>query len=138
MIKIRKGMFETNSSSMHRLVVMKEAKAAKGYSEYYDYHLIDDHKFVIYSTEDLTFDRWPFDILCTLGAKIRYAIASLCTFKEKDECKRIVKNLIEHLKKRDPRIDEIELPYDDDDDPNSEELYYGEVDHESYGMLEAF
>lgn len=45
---------------------------------------------------------------------------------------------IEHLKKRDPRIDAIELPYDDDEDLNSEEFYYGEVDHESYGMLEAF
>lgn len=92
MIKIRKSMFETNSSSMHSLVVMKEDKAVKKYSEYYDYCLSDGHKFIIYSTGDLKFGRWPFDILCTPEAKIRYAIASLCTFKDKAECKEIVKS----------------------------------------------
>lgn len=77
-IKIRKGVFETNSSSMHSLVVKKE-------NEYYTQeemtgrmYLDDNGVWKIWSDDDLHFGREPFQCLGDFSKKVKYAIASLC------------------------------------------------------------
>lgn len=67
---IRRGVFETNSSSMHSIVVTKE-NLIKNEDVY-----LRDGKLDIYDS-DLDFGRSPFEILSTPKRKLHYAIASI-------------------------------------------------------------
>lgn len=77
MINVRKGCFETNSSSMHSLAIWKEAKP------YSDWNLIlggcdeqgvfDLFRYVL-SAEDASFERYPFRILKTPIEKLQYLV----------------------------------------------------------------
>lgn len=80
-IKIRKSVFETNSSSMHSLVIKKDGG-------YYSPEEIRDDIWIDNTGEwnlawgdELVFGCSPFNCLCTFGGKTRYAIASLCSPK---------------------------------------------------------
>ena len=105
-IKVRKGVFETNSSSMHSLVVMKE----QGY--YTEEELREDlcihgsGEWDLSWDDDLYFGRSPFRALSTFESKTRYAIASTCNDEEDfDEIKKIFMKYI-------PECKEIRLPDD--------------------------
>lgn len=74
-VKIRRGCFETNSSSMHSIVVTKEDRK---YSP-------EEFNQGVYINKDgewhpwgLDFGRSPFAILNTFESKLRYAIAEYC------------------------------------------------------------
>ena len=67
---IRRGVFETNSSSMHSIVVTKE-NLIKNEDVY-----LWQGKLNLYNS-DLEFDRSPFEILSTPKRKLCYAIASI-------------------------------------------------------------
>ena len=67
---IRRGVFETNSSSMHSIVVTKENLIKN--EDVYLWH----GKLNLYN-DDLEFDRSPFEILSTPKRKMCYAIASI-------------------------------------------------------------
>ena len=73
--QIRRGCFETNSSSMHSLIITKEDK-------YYTPEECESGAWVfdgkLSMRYDMEFERSPFDILSTFASKLRYAIASLC------------------------------------------------------------
>lgn len=78
--QIRQGVFETNSSSMHSLVVTK-------CSEYYTVKEVRDE---IYMREDgminlrhgdMYFGRTPFQVLTTFKEKLKYILASMCRYK---------------------------------------------------------
>lgn len=80
-IKIRTSVFETNSSSMHSLVVKKE-------NEYYTQeemtermYLDDNGVWKIWS-DDLYYGRELFQCLGDFSKKVEYAIASLCGYND--------------------------------------------------------
>ncbi len=128
--QIRSSVFETNSSSMHSLVVKKED------GHYADNelrrHLWLDKNGVweIWSSEKITFGRSPFECLCTFEAKVRYAIASLCGWRSdaEDIFKKIEKNVKEVI----PECTGIKLPkmWDWSDDEDEDKISYGSVDED--------
>lgn len=75
-VQIRGGVFETNSSSMHSLVVStKGGKYTE--DEIYEGMWIDANgKWNIWS-QDIQFGRAPFRLLYSFAEKVRYALASL-------------------------------------------------------------
>lgn len=124
MIKIRRGVFETNSSSMHSLVIKKSGKVLTGEEilkdtcvwENGDYHVYDD---------DIEYGRSPFRILTSPTEKFLYLIAS---YSDNEPMRN---ELIEKFKEI-TNIKNIEFPiaYWDNDEP-----YYGSVDHQSIGLV---
>lgn len=127
MRQIRNSVFETNSSSMHSLVIKKN-------SEYYTYEemindlWLHDGVWKIWSHDSITFGRSPFDCLNTFESKVRYAIASLCGWysnaEEKfHEIEQLVTEII-------PECYEIKLPKVLYYSENDERVSYGSVDED--------
>ena len=86
MVNIRRNVFETNSSSMHSLVITKQARKytkeelALGYDP--EYH--NDFELWRYCNEsEMTYERSPFQILSTPLQKLKYYSAyTLGTYKK--------------------------------------------------------
>lgn len=123
-VQIRNAAFDSNSSSLHSLVVMKT-------NEYYDeeelrkdMYLYEDGKWKIWD-DNLSFGRSPFECLATFESKVRYAIASLCGYR---------KNAAEIFESIESIVCEvipgtyIELPKVSWWDSEKEEIDYGHVD----------
>ena len=133
--QIRNGVFETNSSSMHSLVIRKSDEHYTD-EELHEHLWLYDGVWKIYDDDRLTFGRYPFNCLCTFESKVRYAIASLCGYR-RDAAEKFeeIKNLVLEII---PDCCDIELPkifiykYDDEDDDE------GEIDEEriSYGSVD--
>lgn len=124
MIKIRKGVFETNSSSMHSLVVKKEGGYYTKEELREDLWIFEDGEWNLSYGDRLYFGRSPFDCLCTFESKTRYAIASMCwDVNSFDKIKKIFMKYI-------PECKTIKL----EDDEN---FPYGSVDEDILsGFLE--
>lgn len=80
---IRHGTFETNSSSMHSLVLMKKAKQVKDEGKPKRVNIVDNeytagNHFDEYNVYLNEYDRWPFQILNTPIKKAMYILASKC------------------------------------------------------------
>lgn len=127
-IKIRTSVFETNSSSMHSLVVKKE-------NEYYTQeemaermYLDDNGMWKIWGDDDLHFGREPFQCLGDFSEKVKYAIASLCGYN--DNAKETFDNIVKLVHEICPACTDIILPteYSYEDDSNT--TYYGYVDED--------
>lgn len=73
---IRRNVFETNSSSMHSIVITKYDIINKPTDREDDVYLGHDGKLVIWGS-DLEFGRSPFEVLATPERKLHYAIASI-------------------------------------------------------------
>lgn len=92
---IRENTFETNSSSMHSLVISKKAKpysvdAKKLYYYGYEFELFgccDTHSF----------GRAPFEVLSTPKDKLRYYVAHYVGFKKQKEKLKEVEDLVHEL-----------------------------------------
>ena len=123
MINIRRGIFETNSSSLHSIVIQKKAIKHKIYKR--------DLKL---ASSDLEFDS-SYMVLDTFTDRVRYAIASLCNSGYHKEFDDEVFEMIDRIynKYTNHHIKLIPLP---DDDTYYEK--YGSVDHQSYGLLRDF
>ena len=124
-IKIRKSVFETNSSSMHSLVVKKE-------NEYYTQEEITERMYLddngvweIWDEEDLHFGREPFQCLGDFSGKVKYAIASLCGYN--DDAKETFDNVVKLVHEICPACTDIILP---SDYRPLERTYYGYVDED--------
>jgi len=82
MINIRRNVFETNSSSMHSLVVSKKVipytkeELRLGYNPQYDKKGFELWKY-FYDSADMIYERSPFRILHTPLDKLRYVSAYL-------------------------------------------------------------
>ena len=128
-IKIRRGTFETNSSSMHSLSILPyEEFVVKNFKDFKKDLSFSKRKFnEVYEKGKLYFFKndleqgWGFDIAMSTYAKIGYAIAS---FQDKER-------ILEIVRKRIPEIKDIVLP----DDTWNGGKYYGYVDHDSVGTL---
>ena len=123
MLQVRHSAFETNSSSMHSLVIKKS-------SEYYtdeELHTdlwLHDGIWKIYNEDRLEFGRYPFECLSTFESKVRYAIASICGYRADNAEKfaEIVSLVTEII----PDCWEIKLPIQ----WGSDEPSYGYVDED--------
>lgn len=76
-IQIRKGTFETNSSSMHSLVITNEKDARFTTEEMRKSVNINSDGVITLSCYDMYFGN-DFGILSTFGEKLRYYLPALC------------------------------------------------------------
>lgn len=106
MRQIRQGLFETNSSSMHSLVVKKKDTYVTPEEAKRDLRTYNDGLSRAYN-HDLRFGRSPFQVLYGIKDKALYAIRSLCTYKDETyyEIIRVLQNLVPEFK---------DFEYDDD------------------------
>ena len=143
--QIRYGVFESNSSSSHCILITKNDKLMTKddmwhYGDSYDNY---DEKETVYAydnewriwSENLSFGRAPFEILSSVESKARYALASYCgewsgyTDEEKVEKENEILDIINSVM---PEIDSIdfdmkEIPIYEDIDGNElkeEEIFY--------------
>lgn len=125
MIKIRKNVFETNSSSMHSVALCNN----KGY--YTREEIEEEREIVIRDNilvvkEEDSFFGWGFEVLTTFYQKLMYTIASLST----DDALIAVQKVF-------PEVEEIKMI--PQDNKNGELVKAtGSVDHQSYGTLQGF
>lgn len=130
MKQTRQGVFETNSSSSHSISIRK-------IGDYYTDEEIEQsvghwgNKLNIFDSE-LEFGRSPFEPLTTFYDKVRFAIASFANDVEK------IHEIENILLEKVPSLTEIEYPTSVNWKTNKTETYYGNVDHQSYGLLQNF
>lgn len=79
--QIRHGVFETNSSSMHSLVIKKSGSYYTEDELREDLYLDRNNAWEIWDDKYIRFSRAPFECLGTFESKVRYAIASLCGYR---------------------------------------------------------
>lgn len=131
MIYIRKGVFETNSSSSHSIVMMKEGKPLKTVADSNmvdaDWHVNKDGVMDFWLEDDLEFGRSPFDMLTDWYGRLRYCIATYGDQKDKlREIEEICQRRISGFVKFKFKEDRWENGY-----------YHGYIDHQSLGLLDA-
>lgn len=124
-MKIRRGCFETNSSSSHSICVTKNDYLLKS-EDFEDYpEKIYVHKDgewnLAWDKEELDFERHPFKFLCTFEDKVKFAIASLCGgYIDKEKQKEQFNLIVQTVQSINPKIKSIKLP------EKEETLYYDE------------
>lgn len=77
---VRKNCFETNSSSMHSIVITKNKDSLETIDAEND--LYEDsryHYYIEYTEDELSFGRYPFNLLTTWDEKLAYYLASYCS-----------------------------------------------------------
>lgn len=111
--QIRKSVFETNSSSMHSLTVMKIDSKYTTNEIMEDLWLRDDKEtgeedcvWHIWNEDDLYFGRSPFRALGTFKEKWLYACASLVNNYNDDTYKELEAIAMKYI----PNLKKIELP----------------------------
>ena len=85
-IQVRNHVFETNSSSMHSIAIVRPENLKGTMADYYGYQLVNSwlkpdaevevNSPYVMDDDSIVFERWPFRILSTMYNKARYAIAS--------------------------------------------------------------
>lgn len=96
-LQIRQNVFETNSSSMHSLVVKNTEDEYETHEEIASDIFIDEGTWNIWDDDDLTFGRAPFHCLATFRWKTYYAIACLCGYCMQYDSKVHLKNAEENF-----------------------------------------
>ena len=137
MIKKRIGVFETNSSSMHSLVIKKSGhKQSLSDALGGKYSLIKGNKLKI-NEDDLYFDREPFKIITSAIDKFFYLIADISNNDGYMYDDVLFHKLTKSLKTAYPEIEEIVFPIIIDDELPFlyKTNFYGFVDHQSKGMI---
>lgn len=146
---IRRGVFETNSSSMHSIVVMKNDMTNKQTNNGDDVYFCNGNKLNIWKS-DLEFDRSPFDVLATPVRKLHYAIASILSratyghITDDGKCDEYLSAKLDEFDELAMRLFDgckgIEYPLETkyDNKEEWEEPYLGYVDHESSMILTSF
>jgi hypothetical protein len=80
LVKVRKGIFETNSSSAHSLIVTKSDNEYLTKKEIKDYHygrvFTKTNPFYLFQDKDI-YGRAPFSIIYNCDSKLDYVLASL-------------------------------------------------------------
>lgn len=135
MKKIRNEVFETNSSSMHSICIVKN-KTEDRYTpkEIVDGVWVFGDGSVELSYDECSFGREPFEILCNLFRKTLYAFASFGA-ERSDEITRIFVKAYNEAADKVGEDHMREFCFDTDYD---DEVYYGDIDHQSRGLLQRF
>ena len=123
MYQIRQGVFETNSSSAHSLIIKKTGVVIT--PDNFDTEArtwIGKEDTIRYWDSELEFGRSPFNILSRLDQKLAYVTAA---FEEQRD------RIIAEVMKRLPNIKGVRFPKDWETD----EPVYGWIDHQSLYML---
>ena len=105
-IQVRNNVFETNSSSMHSIAIVKPENLKGTVADYYGWELTNswlkpgeevvvNHPIVM-DDDSINFERWPFRILSTMYEKAQYAIASYGTEEKFKEISNICKKRTGH------------------------------------------
>ena len=92
---IRKNTFETNSSSMHSLVITKSARPYTNDAKHLYYYGDDFELFGCCDTQ--IFERHPFEVLSEPKDKLRYYVAHYVGFKHQTEKLKEVEELVHEL-----------------------------------------
>lgn len=127
MKQTRLGVFETNSSSMHSIVVMKNVEKFAGQYEKFDTGIFLDKngKWTVW-TEDLEYGCYPFQVLATFRDKLLYAIPALCNNSNK------YYDIVEVVEKYIPKFKKFDFSMCDDGEK------FGYIDHQSADLLYDF
>lgn len=123
----RRNVFETNSSSMHSLVVSKDDRLLTKDELTEGMYIREDGTWEIWSADDLYFGRSPFQCLTTFESKVRYTIASLCRWRSDKEKKDIFEKIKAIVLGAIPECKDIKLPTDYYE---KEKVIYGSVDED--------
>ena len=121
MIQIRRGVFETNSSSSHSIVIMKEPYTTADGEAFPTWRLSKDGILHL-SHYHLSFG-WGKDILFDPYARLCYAIASYAFEDDK------IDEIRELCRKRVKGFSDFRFDHD------GEGIDHGYVDHQSDGLL---
>lgn len=105
--QIRRGVFETNSSSMHSLVVKKVSEYFTE-QEVRDSMYVNDEGMIHTYRDDLYYGRSPFQILVSLKDKAFYTLASMCKYKDDDVYKEVCDTIRSYV----PEFKDIELSFE--------------------------
>ncbi len=113
--QIRQGVFETNSSSIHSLVVKKDS-AYYTEEEVRECVYVQENGKVDLRYEDMYFGRSPFQVLTSFGEKLQYVLASMCNYKGDsvyEEVKQVVRSYIPEFVDFDtePRLDTYSIKH---------------------------
>lgn len=112
MRQIREGCFETNSSSMHSLVIKKKDDYPDieeleenmnifrlGRDKWANEKNADKIDLSIYGNGDITYGRSPFKVISSFKNKLKYYIASECNSKEDiEEVKNVLMSIFDNIK----------------------------------------
>ena len=111
--QIRRGCFETNSSSMHSLVIKKGDEYATS-EECKNSCWISNNKLQL--DYDMEFGRSPFELLDSFYGKLRYAIASLCgSYTPKEKADKIFENeFLPIIKEVIPDVTDVDFKDEDE------------------------
>lgn len=82
-LQVRNGCFETNSSSMHSIIVTNKITSYMTQREIRDEYYLDmeynkDKNYIEINEYENDYGRSPFDVLISFREKLTYAIASFC------------------------------------------------------------
>lgn len=128
MLQVRRGVFETNSSSSHSIVMMKASKPFALAKDDWRLSYIERNGGELYFYGDrLCFGRTPFDILSDWAGRLRCAIASSTTDEE-------ISHLEEICRRRIPHFVRFKFDKSEREDGSPDRGY---VDHQSCGTLKA-
>lgn len=138
--QIRRNVFETNSSSMHSLTVMKRNDKYTTEEILEDIWLIDDREteekncvWNIWNDDDLGFGRSPFRVLGTFREKWLYACASLVHDYNDDVYKELVRIALKYI----PNLKKIKLPKESGSFANKDnEKFKDDEYYQKYGKTE--
>lgn len=135
MVKIRHGIFETNSSSSHSFVFRKYLPKD---DEKYNENIEDVKKSINKKTHTISVDGedcgfgWGFEILCTPRRKLEYCLVAYHDDEDDtDGDKEVLNELRKVIGIEDIGIKWEKNEYDDEYD-------YGYIDHQSHGLLKDF
>lgn len=113
MRKIRRRIFETNSSSSHVICVTKNDRVLteEDFKDYPEHLYIHNGELDLsWREEDFVFDRHPFKFLCTFEDKLRFVIASLCGNNYNTDKKETFETILNTVKIICPEVKSIKLP----------------------------
>lgn len=137
--QIRRCVFETNSSSMHSLVVMKKASTYSKDEILDGFYLFDDKETgeddCVWEIRDcdLEFGRSPFRSLGNFHEKWLYACASLVREYKDDVYNRLEQIALEYV----PGLKKIQIPFTTEHIPNKDNKKFKDNDYyQEYGRTE--
>lgn len=106
-IQVRSNVFETNSSSMHSLVIKKNGHYITS-EEFKEQAYIGEDGIIHTYSDDLSYGRYPFQILTDVKDKAFYVLASKCLYK-KDE---VYNEVVEAIKSIYPDFVDFDLKFE--------------------------